>query len=179
MGAAMNYTAFELTFPAGVHLGDRLLADSKDTFCADTLFSALYVEALKMGKDTADKLIMYVSAGDLLWSDALPRKQGTLFLPKPFLPIEKKDTADPSSRKAVKSMRYIPVGSLSAYLEGNLPPDQVRSLDGFGKTEIRAVAAVRGIPEPMPYNIGVFHFGDQCGLNIILGYNNREHLAFF
>ena len=44
----MNYTLYCLEFINGVHFGRGNLDSSEITFHADTLFSALFQEALKM-----------------------------------------------------------------------------------------------------------------------------------
>ena len=46
----MNYTLYCLEFINGVHFGRGNLDSSEITFHADTLFSALFQEALKMKK---------------------------------------------------------------------------------------------------------------------------------
>ena len=44
----MKYYMFRLSFPYGVHFGDGNLDSSNMTFHADTLFSALFIEAVKV-----------------------------------------------------------------------------------------------------------------------------------
>ena len=46
----MEYEIYKMNFLTGVHFGDGMLNQSGYTFCADTLFSALYIEALKLGE---------------------------------------------------------------------------------------------------------------------------------
>ena len=48
----MKYYMFRLSFPYGVHFGDGNLDSSNMTFHADTLFSALFIEAVKSGGTT-------------------------------------------------------------------------------------------------------------------------------
>ena len=43
----MEYKAYKLRFLTGVHFGKGSLDDTSYAFCADTLFSALCIEALK------------------------------------------------------------------------------------------------------------------------------------
>lgn len=47
----MKYKVFRLHFPAGVHFGKGRLEDTAYTFKADTLFSALCIEAVKDGEE--------------------------------------------------------------------------------------------------------------------------------
>lgn len=44
----MKYSIYKLEFQTGVHLGTGMLNESEYTFRADQLFSALYIEALKI-----------------------------------------------------------------------------------------------------------------------------------
>ena len=52
----MKYYMFRLSFPYGVHFGDGNLDSSNMTFDADTLFSALFIEAVKSGEQVAQQL---------------------------------------------------------------------------------------------------------------------------
>ena len=44
----MNYSIYKFEFLTGVHFGIGMLNETANTFQADQLFSALYIEALKM-----------------------------------------------------------------------------------------------------------------------------------
>ena len=44
----MEYTIYQLEFKTGVHFGTGMLNESACTFKADQIFSALYIEALKL-----------------------------------------------------------------------------------------------------------------------------------
>ena len=44
----MEYAIYKFDFQTGVHFGTGMLNESTDTFLADQLFSALYIEAVKM-----------------------------------------------------------------------------------------------------------------------------------
>ena len=66
----MEYSIYKLEFQTGVHFGTGMLNESAYTFCADQLFSALYIEALKM--DCAKEFYEKVKSGALLFSDAFP-----------------------------------------------------------------------------------------------------------
>lgn len=47
----MKYIAYKLKFSTGVHFGNGSLDNTEYTFCADTLFSALCIEAVKHSED--------------------------------------------------------------------------------------------------------------------------------
>ncbi len=79
----MSYLLFKLAFDAPVHFGpsDSALSlyTSEDFFRADTLFSALCHTA----GDELDRLVKSVQNDCLRFSDAMPWRGDTLFLPKP------------------------------------------------------------------------------------------------
>ena len=180
MVTVMNYLIYELTFRTGVHFGENVLSDSESTFCADTLFSALYMEALKTSPDEADRFLRFVAEDKLLWSDALPRIHDTVYLPKPYMPIEGTGPLqDTSVRKALKAMRHVPIGLFDRYMAGGLLPEQIKSTAALGKRETRSATAVRGVDEPLPYHIGVFRFNEECGLDILISYQDEENFALF
>lgn len=68
----MKYIAYKLKFSTGVHFGNGSLDDTEYTFCADTLFSALCIEAVKHSEDKLSRLVSYVKAGKIVFSDAMP-----------------------------------------------------------------------------------------------------------
>ena len=47
----VEYSVYKFKFLTDVHLGTGLLNDSAMTFHADTLFSALYMEAMRLGRE--------------------------------------------------------------------------------------------------------------------------------
>ena len=51
MENTMKYIAYKLKFSTGVHFGNGSLDNTEYTFCADTLFSALCIEAVKHSED--------------------------------------------------------------------------------------------------------------------------------
>ncbi|MEJ7160136.1 type III-A CRISPR-associated RAMP protein Csm4, partial [Staphylococcus caprae] len=48
----MATKVFKLSFKTPVHFGKKRLSDGEMTITADTLFSALFIETLQLGKDT-------------------------------------------------------------------------------------------------------------------------------
>ena len=93
----MDYKIYMLSFTTPVHFGTGVLSESSINFCADTLFSALYIEALKL--ELADQLYNMVEEGKLLFSDAFPYIGKQYFLPKPMLYVEPKDQGNSSVKK--------------------------------------------------------------------------------
>ena len=76
----MAYKMYLLRFQTA-HLGTGKLDSTAFTFTADRLFSALFIEAIKMGKE--EDFLSLVRQDDFVLSDAFP------FVDMPFLPILK------------------------------------------------------------------------------------------
>lgn len=167
----MNYTVYKLDFHTGVHFGSGMLSGSDYTFCADTLFSALYLEAMKIGN--AELLYQWAKSGKLLLSDAFPYQEDCYFIPKPMLYIEPKDKGDSSTKKKFKKLRYLPIDSLNDFLQGNLD-EEVWELGEFGTGSSQVMASVRTEEDTLPFVVGDFCFYSGCGLYLILGYENEE-----
>ena len=79
----MEYTIYQLEFKTGVHFGTGMLNESACTFKADQIFSALYIEALKL--NLQQQLYDAVKKGNLLISDAFPYIGQQYMIPKPMI----------------------------------------------------------------------------------------------
>ena len=66
----MNYKLYLFDFFNGVHFGNGNLDDTEITFHADTFFSAMFQEALKMGKE--EEFLTEIKNGSIVFSDAFP-----------------------------------------------------------------------------------------------------------
>lgn len=172
----MDYKACKLKFQAAVHFGKRNLEDGEYTFCADTLFSALFQEALKMGKDIAASFLQYAQSGKLLFSDAFPYIGGTFYLPKPMKRVVvDRDSGDSVVKKAFKKLKYIPVQEMGNYLLGKYDVRAVPDMEEvLGCFQMKISASVRGEEETRPYWIGNYYYGEGNGLYVIIGYENAE-----
>ncbi len=172
----MKYTMYRFTFPVGVHLGGNSLYDSRNTFSADTFFSALFMEALKQGADRAEKLLEKAKKGDILFSDAFPFVGEENYLPKPMLPVESSDdSGDSTVKKAFKSLQFIPMEKMDVYLKGNLDAKAENdTLKELGRSVLKTSASIAGEDETVPYHVGVYYFNSSCGLSVIVGTNNAE-----
>lgn len=121
----MKYKAYKLKFSTGVHFGKGTLEDTAYAFCADTLFSALCIEAVKDSTERLERLVQTAKAGKMLLSDALPYIEDTYYVPKPMCEIvhSQEDTGDSSKKKLYKKTEYIPYDCVEDYAEGEFAED--------------------------------------------------------
>lgn len=173
----MNYTMYLLEFPAGVHFGKNGLDDTDICFCADTLFSALYQEALKL--ECQDAFVQYVQEDNLLFSDSFPYRSGQLFLPKPLAWIEHQDNGNSGAKKKYKKLSYIPADKLNQYFQGNLGDADMKLLESLGHYMMKVSVNIRGNQEPLPYCIRSYVFSENAGLYILAGYDKQEAKELF
>lgn len=174
----MRYDLLRLEFSTPVHFGNGRLDTAEMTFCADRLFSALCIEALKKGgEEYLKKICDAAKAGKLLFSDGLPYIGDTYYIPKPVIQVEhSRDESSSVLKKAFKKLAYLPADKLSDYLRGDIDPEaeneKFKDIGKFGK---RYLVSVRnGEENPMPYRVGEFSFNDNCGLYIILACENDD-----
>lgn len=160
----MKYLIFKLIFNTAVHFGNGRLDSTGMTFYADTLFSALFKEALEInGIDYANELYNRANNGELALSDAMPYCGDDLYIPKPVLHIECKEDGNSVMKKKFKNLNYICVDDLDDFIKGEYEPFELK----FGKSKIQAKVSVKQDTDNEPYNVGVYKFDDECGLYFI------------
>ncbi|MBR0528836.1 MAG: type III-A CRISPR-associated RAMP protein Csm4 [Ruminococcus sp.] len=168
----MRYDLLRLRFSTPVHFGNGRLDTAEMTFCADRLFSALCIEALKKGGEAyLQKICDAAKSGKLLFSDGLPYIGDTYYIPKPVIHIERSSGENSSVlKKAFKKLSYIPVGKTDDFFSGNIDPEaENKKFDKIGKFGKRHLVTVRnGEEDPDPYHVGEFSFNENCGLYVIL-----------
>ena len=164
------YTIYKLVFQTDVHFGNGLLNDTAICFPADTLFSALYQEAIKAG--VQEELWQMTEAGGLRLSNALPYRNDIYYVPKPMFYVQSGQQTDPGERKLYKKLKFLPVGQMPSFLHGKLDVHQIDQ--EFGTQQMLTKAAVRREGETEPYQVGTFHFSDGCGLYVICKYQEKK-----
>ncbi len=167
----MNYKIYKLEFNAPVHFGNGVLNESALNFQADTLFSALYIEAMKAGAE--NEFYDAVKNEKLLFSDAFPYIKDRYFLPKPMLYIEPREQGDSKQKKQYKKLKYIPAEKLGEYLAGNANPEEC-GLHNLGRAYSQVMAAVRREEDTLPYRVGNYLFNEGSGLYIIAAVENED-----
>ena len=168
----MNYSIYKFEFLTGVHFGIGMLNETANTFQADQLFSALYIEALKMQME--EEFLDAVRSGRLLFSDAFPYMGQQYFVPKPMVYVEPVKKGVSEQKKAYKKLKFLPIDKMDNFLEGTLDPTEIDMKD-FGKFRQETQAAVRREKEDtLPYRVGVFYFGEKSGLYILTAWEQEE-----
>ena len=170
----MEYTIYKLEFQAGVHFGTGALDDGSYTFPADQLFSAMYIEAMKLGK--AQKFYEVVKSGELLLSDALPYIDKQYLIPKPMIYVQTDYQGESKQKKAYKKLKYFPVEKIDEFLTGNmnLETDPMKE---FGQMRQQTMAYVRKENDTLPYRVGTFYYTPGCGLYVVIAYKSDNELS--
>lgn len=165
----MRHLIYKLRFSTPVHFGSDTggdhLSSSRMTFRADTLFSALYREAMRTGSENA--FLSSAQDHSLSFSDAFPWKGDRLYVPRPMgryaPPVQEED---PSRRKLMKKVEYLPIDSLNDYLHGAAAPGDL--LADFGKQFQITRVNLRDNADPLPYLVSGFRFAENAGLYVIV-----------
>jgi CRISPR-associated protein Csm4 len=162
----------KLSFLAPVHFGDGRLSGSAYAIAADTLFSALFIESLRLGAD--ESLLQAARSSDCLLSDAFPYIGDRYYLPRPMLPPHPDaQNAAPSDRnaatavKAMKQLDTIPSDAFDAYRAGTLDAPQELSRFNPGTDGVQTKVNLTK-PEAKPYHVGGFTFADNAGLYFLV-----------
>lgn len=175
----MNYIAYKLAFKTGVHFGNNNLSDGESIFHADSLFSALCIEAMKNSQDELNKMYALFSNGSLSISDAFPFVEDTLFIPKPCCYIERKEdknTGSSEEKKRQKKLKYISVDNFDKYFTSTLDTTaELKKIKNVGSFSLKTSVEVSRTEESTPFEIGVYTFNENCGLYVIVGYNNEDN----
>lgn len=123
----MTYKMYIMNFQSA-HFGAGTLDSSKMTFAADRLFSALAIEAKKMGK--MEEFVSIAGQDEFVLTDTFPYLS-VPFLPKPigFPKFERPDlTTDVKEvrrqAKMAKKLQFIPLDNFDSYVNGTLFKDE-------------------------------------------------------
>lgn len=172
----MKYVIFKLTFKAPVHFGQGRLSGGGFTFYADTLFSALCNEGVKLlGEQTAERLYNMAAGGELLLSDGMPYFGEILFIPKPIIAVEGERESNSSLKKKFKNLKYIPLQDIEAFVSGAYNPDNAAdALKNICVGGIRANVSIKNNADNSLFNVGIYTFKENAGLYFIAGLASPE-----
>ena len=176
----MKYGVYKLHFTSAVHFGDGTLTDSGNRLMADTVFSALCIEALNVSSDMINCLVEWAENGRLIISDAMPFIGECLYIPKPASRVITEKEGDSVIKKSFKKLKYIPLDSVSDYFKGEFDPVKANEIfKKLGKAEMRTMAACRNKEETEPFFVGSYTFSENSGLYLIVGYENDNIMNTF
>lgn len=175
----MNYSIYKLKFSAPVHFGKNQLSDSEFSLCSDAVFSALCLEAVRMGEGILDELISIARTDGIQISDALPYIGDKYLLPKPHVFVEHGKNEDSSIiKKAFKKLKYITIDNFESYINGSFDVLNAVELSELGVSSLKISASVRNEEgETMPYEIGTYSFNEGSGLFLIVGHSEEKAKA--
>lgn len=183
----MNHSIIRFSFSTPVHFGKSKLEDGEMCFSADTLFSALFLEAMKEGKEKL--LLEYVQEEKLLFTDAFPfsvkqegskgKKEYCYFLPKPMCPVERgeeegREKEHSILKKAYKKLKYLSMESLSDYLDGKLDPLEELEKQSFGSFFSQEMVRILEDEDNLPYRVEQFQFAEDAGLYCIFSTEDKD-----
>lgn len=173
----MQLQLYKLKFDAA-HFGDGGLETSTPTFTAQRLYSALYLEALKLGKE--DELTELAQSGDLRLSDGLFESYG-LYFPKPIGYPRREDLKNHIDKnegrrqsKLSKNINFMHEYDFSDYINGVAEDleEIVEYERELYKTEYRGAntigwSAENQLFEATPYRFAVTNYFQDSNLVVI------------
>lgn len=181
----MKFWVYKLKFSSEVHIGNGLLSESSYYIHADTFFSALCHEILKLeGTSGIDKLHKMAEEDELVLSDGFPYSKDVLYVPKPLNQKfilrsgSAKDGKDSVSRKLWKKIEFLPVSVLLNEQMGTNIETYSEQLKQIGTSSLRIHASILGRKEPEPYGVGSFHFNSRSGIYFFVGIEEERQSLF-
>lgn len=172
----MKYRLYKLEFSAPVHFGSRKLESANMSLPADSLFSALCIEAKSLyGVDGIKKLYAFSAEQGLIFSDLFPYCGDEYYLPKPMLKVESELSGSSVLKKKYKNTKYVSASLYSDYIRGTLEKEP-----DFAEEYIYTkIERNRDLTEnTVPYFVDSYSFNKNCGLYFIIGYSSEEQLDF-
>lgn len=169
----MNYKICKMKFQTEVHFGRNFLSDSEYSCYADTLFSALCHEYIKLnGTSNLEQFVEQFRQNQVLISDTFPYIGDEYWIPKPIIVPKEMDLYN---QKDFKKVSFIPVDELKNYFNGTLNSTVlIKTFREFGDSAVHVKASLHGLEEANPYWIGGYRFAENNGLYILIGYENQE-----
>lgn len=186
----MRFCLYKLRFVTPVHFGGESgssgLVAAEHSLRSDSFFSALCEEAAALGK--LEALLEAARGGDLILSDLLPFIGEEYYLPKPFLQPKKNRKIEAGSgkgRKLFKKLPFIPVSRFAEYIDSALtgadldPEELLKTYEKLGRSEVRTLAAVRGLDDSLPFHLGVYVFNEDAGLYVLTAVKDEKTKSLF
>ena len=174
----MDYRIIKLNFSTPVRFGSGGLTRGEYIIHADTIFSALCIEILRINKIKLETLIEWTKEGKLLISDALPFIHEKYYIPKPIMDLEIQTEGDSVLKKASKKLEYICIEQVAEYLDGKLDilTENEFFSENIGKYTLIQKARIPHQEEAKPYSVSVFQFNPGSGIYFCIGFETQEQL---
>lgn len=183
----MSFKMYKMHF-SSVHFGNGHLDTSETTFTASRLFSALFLEAIKLGE--ADNFLTLAMDDKFGLSDSLLMVDEQPFLPKPIMKIDFADNDDlkqmRKDAKAAKKLHFVSEDNFDDYISGEFTYVQdLRDQETFqdykkeeSNTQISSVTRVgQYLDQSDPYQVGVATFNTGVDLYVIASQSDLfDHL---
>ena len=170
----MNHSIIRFSFSTPVHFGKSKLEDGEMCFSADTLFSALFLEAMKKGKEKL--LLEYVQKEKLLFTDAFPfsvkqegskgKKEYCYFFPKPMCPVERVEEEGREKEHSILKKAYKKLGKLD--------PLEELEKQNFGSFFSQEMVRILEDEDNLPYRVEQFQFAEDAGLYCIFSTEDKD-----
>lgn len=171
---------YRLRFITPVRFGTGgSLYSLKISASADTFFSALFVEALRLyGEKAADEIKNAFASGEIKISSLMPYSTGkgkvSYYLPKPILRISDNKKVMPveNIKKQLKSLEYIEAEDFADFVRESadmtLTAEKLREYKkSFGAEMVYDKVSLCE-EEPNPYRVATYSFNEGNGLYFIL-----------
>ncbi len=193
----MRYFVFRLNFFTPVHFGDTSTGGNLEkislNYSADTLFSALCVEAAAQSRVLLEKLIQKVQAEKILFSSLFPYYQEgsgeeELYLPKPLCRVEEVADSDiknyqemklaATQMKRMKKTTWVRASQIRPMLKAmreNAPYNIDLPEFAFKATGEKVNCRLE---ESLPYFVGSYFFAPQAGLYFVARLEEESDLSW-
>jgi len=163
-----------------VHFGNDGLGATTIGAAADTLFSALCIQALRVGGvGLLDALVLAADTSTLRLSDLHPYVGRTYLVPKPIARVESgavDAAAASTAKKAAKRLAFVPVDALGDFLAGRADlgalAEMQASSGAFGLASRAAI--FNGEADAAPYAVEFFAFAPNAGLWLLATGTDEE-----
>lgn len=83
---------------------------------------------------------------------------------------------DSRQKKLFKNLKYIPVNTISDFVNGTFPEEHMEDMKYLGIQKMKVSVGIRGKEEPEPYQVSIWYFNEETGLYILAGYEERADL---
>ena len=173
----MSYYIYKLKFNNGIHIGDGgSLEKTAISMKSNTFFSAIYSEYMRIFSD--DMLLNAIKRSEFCISDLLPYKDDILYIPKPYVSVERNTSNNINKKvdkKTIKKIGFIPVEKLNAYINFLKTGENLPYIDNnFGNKELLTKNQIsRTGDDTKLYNVEIFRFNKNCGLYFIISMNEK------